>query len=110
MDLSFPAFLYEKYTANLDNLEEGLFKGKILVQVSCTELHGHDLTVPRAIKLSSRLPPQQKTLRVMVMVLTSLRITDVLKQPWESRSRNMSRKLLRWRKSLPAQLHISPVK
>ncbi|KAG1823246.1 hypothetical protein EV424DRAFT_1538574 [Suillus variegatus] len=31
-DLSFPAFLYEKYTANLDNLEEGLFKGKILVQ------------------------------------------------------------------------------
>ncbi|KAG2149441.1 hypothetical protein BD769DRAFT_1659001 [Suillus cothurnatus] len=31
-DLSFPAFLYEKYTANLDNLEEGLFKGKILMQ------------------------------------------------------------------------------
>ncbi|KAG2739791.1 hypothetical protein P692DRAFT_20754895 [Suillus brevipes Sb2] len=31
-DLSFPAFLYEKYTANLDNLEEGLFRGKILVQ------------------------------------------------------------------------------
>ncbi|KAG2145544.1 hypothetical protein BD769DRAFT_1660617 [Suillus cothurnatus] len=32
MDLSFLAFLYENYTANLDNLEEGLFKGKILVQ------------------------------------------------------------------------------
>ncbi|KAG2108790.1 hypothetical protein BD769DRAFT_1392693 [Suillus cothurnatus] len=31
-DLSFPAYLYEKYTANLDNLEEGLFKGKILLQ------------------------------------------------------------------------------
>ncbi|KAG1778780.1 hypothetical protein EV702DRAFT_967139, partial [Suillus placidus] len=31
-DLSFPAFLYEKYTADPDNLEEGLFKGKILVQ------------------------------------------------------------------------------
>ncbi|KAG1719236.1 hypothetical protein EDB19DRAFT_1973634 [Suillus lakei] len=31
-DLSFPAFLYEKYTADLDNLEEGLFKGRILVQ------------------------------------------------------------------------------
>ncbi|KAG1853881.1 hypothetical protein DFJ58DRAFT_728007 [Suillus subalutaceus] len=31
-DLSFPAFLYEKYTTNLENLEEGLFKGKILVQ------------------------------------------------------------------------------
>ncbi|KIK35026.1 hypothetical protein CY34DRAFT_96867, partial [Suillus luteus UH-Slu-Lm8-n1] len=26
------AFLYEKYTTNLDNLEEGLFKDKILVQ------------------------------------------------------------------------------
>ncbi|KAG2152368.1 hypothetical protein BD769DRAFT_1381098 [Suillus cothurnatus] len=31
-DLSFPAFVYEKYTANLDDLEEGLFKGKILLQ------------------------------------------------------------------------------
>ncbi|KAG2757164.1 hypothetical protein P692DRAFT_201681181, partial [Suillus brevipes Sb2] len=31
-DLSFPAFMYEKYTANPDDLEEGLFKGKILVQ------------------------------------------------------------------------------
>jgi hypothetical protein len=44
-DLSFPAFLYEKYAANLDNLEEGLFKGKILVQVSSTKLPGYDLTV-----------------------------------------------------------------
>jgi hypothetical protein len=33
MDLSFPLFLYEKYTSNPDNLEEGLFKGKILLQV-----------------------------------------------------------------------------
>jgi hypothetical protein len=32
-DLSFPLFLYEKYTSNPDNLEEGLFKGKILLQV-----------------------------------------------------------------------------
>ncbi|KAG1738690.1 hypothetical protein EDD22DRAFT_959469 [Suillus occidentalis] len=32
MDLSFPAFVYEKYTPNADNLEEGLFKGKILLQ------------------------------------------------------------------------------
>ncbi|KAG1807379.1 hypothetical protein EV424DRAFT_1329609, partial [Suillus variegatus] len=31
-DLSFPAFVYEKYTAKPDNLEEGLFKGKILLQ------------------------------------------------------------------------------
>lgn len=35
-DLSFPAFMYEKYTANPDDLEEGLFKGKILVQVCGT--------------------------------------------------------------------------
>ncbi|KAG1876076.1 hypothetical protein C8R48DRAFT_591507, partial [Suillus tomentosus] len=32
MELSFPAFLYERYTANLDDLEAGLFKGRILVQ------------------------------------------------------------------------------
>ncbi|KAG2049943.1 hypothetical protein BDR06DRAFT_892804 [Suillus hirtellus] len=31
-DLSFPAFLYDKYTADSNNLEEGLFKGKILLQ------------------------------------------------------------------------------
>ncbi|KAG2126956.1 hypothetical protein DEU56DRAFT_742666, partial [Suillus clintonianus] len=31
-DLSFPTFLYDKYTANPDDLEEGLFKGKILIQ------------------------------------------------------------------------------
>lgn len=32
-DMSFPAFVYEKYTANPDDLEDGLFKGKILLQV-----------------------------------------------------------------------------
>lgn len=32
-DLSFPTFVYEKYTANPDDLEEGLFKSKILLQV-----------------------------------------------------------------------------
>ncbi|KAG2133209.1 uncharacterized protein EDB93DRAFT_1093435, partial [Suillus bovinus] len=31
-DLSFPAFLYETYTANPDNLEEGIFEGKFLLQ------------------------------------------------------------------------------
>ncbi|KAG2743757.1 hypothetical protein P692DRAFT_20746536, partial [Suillus brevipes Sb2] len=31
-DLSYPAFVYEKYTAKPDDLEEGLFKGKILLQ------------------------------------------------------------------------------
>ncbi|KAG1887866.1 hypothetical protein F4604DRAFT_1570638 [Suillus subluteus] len=31
-DLSFPAFLYDKYQTNPDDLEEGLFKGRILLQ------------------------------------------------------------------------------
>ncbi|KAG1736830.1 hypothetical protein EDD22DRAFT_752967, partial [Suillus occidentalis] len=31
-DLSFPTYLYDKYTANPDDLEEGLFKSKILIQ------------------------------------------------------------------------------
>ncbi|KAG1827512.1 uncharacterized protein BJ212DRAFT_1294763 [Suillus subaureus] len=31
-DLSFPAFLYDKYTTNPNDLEEGLFKGKLLIQ------------------------------------------------------------------------------
>ncbi|KAG1817670.1 uncharacterized protein BJ212DRAFT_1480228 [Suillus subaureus] len=32
MEMSWPAFLYEKYTADPDNLEEGLFKSSLLVQ------------------------------------------------------------------------------
>ncbi|KAG1858931.1 hypothetical protein F4604DRAFT_1589291, partial [Suillus subluteus] len=31
-DLSFPTYLYDKYTANPEDLEEGLFKSKILLQ------------------------------------------------------------------------------
>ncbi|KAG2135973.1 hypothetical protein DEU56DRAFT_737359 [Suillus clintonianus] len=31
-EMSWPAFLYEKYTANQDNLEEGLFKSTLLLQ------------------------------------------------------------------------------
>ncbi|KAG1730221.1 hypothetical protein EDD22DRAFT_853026 [Suillus occidentalis] len=31
-DLSFPAYLYDKYTADPNDLEAGLFKGKILIQ------------------------------------------------------------------------------
>ncbi|KAG2119242.1 hypothetical protein BD769DRAFT_1362187, partial [Suillus cothurnatus] len=31
-DLSFPAFLYNKYTSNPNDLKEGLFKGKLLIQ------------------------------------------------------------------------------
>ncbi|KAG1763522.1 hypothetical protein EDD22DRAFT_952247 [Suillus occidentalis] len=32
MDLSFPTYLYDNYTSNQDDLKEGLFKGKILIQ------------------------------------------------------------------------------
>lgn len=35
-EMSFPTFLYEKYSANQDHLEEGLFKSAILVQVRRT--------------------------------------------------------------------------
>ncbi|KAG1897866.1 uncharacterized protein F5891DRAFT_1191492 [Suillus fuscotomentosus] len=31
-EMSWPAFLYEKYTANQDNLEQGLFKSTLLLQ------------------------------------------------------------------------------
>ncbi|KAG2746109.1 hypothetical protein P692DRAFT_201718991, partial [Suillus brevipes Sb2] len=31
-EMSWPTFLYDKYTANQDNLEEGLFKSALLVQ------------------------------------------------------------------------------
>ncbi|KAG0693127.1 hypothetical protein DFH29DRAFT_881706 [Suillus ampliporus] len=31
-DLSFPTYLYEKYTTNPDNLKKGFFKSKILIQ------------------------------------------------------------------------------
>ncbi|KAG1824200.1 hypothetical protein EV424DRAFT_1346119 [Suillus variegatus] len=31
-EMSWPTFMYEKYTADLDNLEEGLFKSSLLVQ------------------------------------------------------------------------------
>ncbi|KAG1840010.1 hypothetical protein C8R48DRAFT_621288 [Suillus tomentosus] len=32
MEMSWPAFLYEKYSADQNNLEEGLFKGTLLLQ------------------------------------------------------------------------------
>ncbi|KAG2114877.1 hypothetical protein BD769DRAFT_1673322 [Suillus cothurnatus] len=32
INLSFPAFLYDKYTSNPNDLKEGLFKGKLLIQ------------------------------------------------------------------------------
>lgn len=40
-DLSFPAYLYDKYTACPDDLEEGLFKGRILIQVCRAALTRH---------------------------------------------------------------------
>lgn len=33
-EMSWPAFLYEQYTADQDNLEKGLFKSTLLLQVS----------------------------------------------------------------------------
>jgi hypothetical protein len=59
-DLSFPAFLYEGYTANPDDLEEGLFKGKILVQVCCA----------RACGLNSVHEPKQ------ILVISDLFVMD----------------------------------
>jgi hypothetical protein len=35
-EMSWPAFMYEKYTADQNNLEEGLFKSSLLVQVCPT--------------------------------------------------------------------------
>ncbi|KAG2337978.1 hypothetical protein BDR05DRAFT_894438 [Suillus weaverae] len=54
-DLSFPAFLYEKYTANPNDLEEGLFKGKILapyglkVKKHVAQIIGMEKVTPRSI-------------------------------------------------------------
>lgn len=80
-DLSFLAFVYEKYTANTDNLEEGLFKGKILLQVRFTRVmvaQQYLTVVCRATKLYSHLHPQQKTLRAMVTAQMSLPTTNML--------------------------------
>jgi hypothetical protein len=45
-DLSFPAFVYEKYTAKLDDLEDGLFKGKLLLQVWSSSLSSLEFISP----------------------------------------------------------------
>jgi hypothetical protein len=37
-EMSWPTFLYEKYTADQDKLEEGLFKSAILIQVHRTQV------------------------------------------------------------------------
>ncbi|KAG1893426.1 uncharacterized protein F5891DRAFT_963037, partial [Suillus fuscotomentosus] len=49
-DLSLPAFLYDKYSANSDDLEEGLFKGKILLQASIARAYKAVFTSPSSAK------------------------------------------------------------
>jgi hypothetical protein len=60
-DLSFPTYLYDKYTANPDDLEEGLFKSKILIQVCRTSTTSQwPYRVCRDTKLDScHLHPQR---------------------------------------------------
>lgn len=81
-DLSFPAFLYDKYAANPDDLEEGLFKGRILLQVCRTQVAYGDFTgLCRVTKPCSRRLPQPRTSRVMVMGRMSSETTDSLRNP-----------------------------
>jgi hypothetical protein len=76
---SWPLFLYEKYTVNYGNLEQGLFKSKILVQVSRLSNSGDrtdDYRV-RLSKLYSHLPLLQERLMVTVTELTFSKTTGV---------------------------------
>jgi hypothetical protein len=59
-DLSFPAYLYDGYTANPDDLEEGLFRGKILVQVRSTSIAGCNLTCRQGYKAVFTSPSSAK--------------------------------------------------
>jgi hypothetical protein len=79
---SWPLFLYEGYAVNANNLEQGLFKSKVLVQVSglgrsCSYTHGYGATF-RLSKLYSppHLPP--KKLMEMEMEPILLRTTGAL--------------------------------
>ncbi|KAG2357281.1 hypothetical protein BDR07DRAFT_1490891 [Suillus spraguei] len=49
-NLSFPAYLYDKYTSNPDDLEEALFKGEILIQIGCTESYKAVFMSPSSAK------------------------------------------------------------
>lgn len=81
---SWPLFLYEGYAVNGNDLEQGLFKSKILVQVSafsrgCCYTHDYGVSVTnRLLKLYSlpHLPP--KKLMEMEMEPISSRITGAL--------------------------------
>jgi hypothetical protein len=76
---SWPLFLYEKYTVNYENLEQGLFKSKILVQVSRLGGSGHRTHRYRVrlSRLHLHLPLLQEGLMAMVTELTSSKTTDV---------------------------------
>lgn len=88
---SWPLFLYKKYAVNLNNLEQGLFKSRILVQVSCLlscrllirnlmllsrksfgKNHHEDLT-PEVVSLMSVtvLAEQKRDWRMLLLTLIS---------------------------------------
>jgi hypothetical protein len=68
-----PLFLYQDYSVNPDDLEQGLFKSKILVQVSVLVLYCDfpSLSLARLSKLHSHLHLLQEKLMVMATELTS---------------------------------------
>jgi hypothetical protein len=70
---SWPLFLYQDYSVNPDDLEQGLFKSKILVQVSVLVLYRDfpSLSLARLSKLRSHLHLLREKLMVMATELTS---------------------------------------
>lgn len=99
---SWPLFLYEKYTVNRDNLEEGLLKSKLLVLVSGLrmELRYHSSLHYRLSRPFSRPLPLPKKPKEMVTVLTSLRTTGALGGNQTSQKlRHVSPQLSTWAKS-----------
>lgn len=77
---SWPLFLYEDYTTNPNNLEEGLFKSKILVQVSsyrCDYMHYLYCCGARLLKQHLHLHLPQEKLMEMAKGPTYSRTTDV---------------------------------
>lgn len=58
--MSWPTFLYEKYTADQDNLEEGLFKSTLLIQVRCTQVAQRKSNFRQAFKSIFTSPSSAK--------------------------------------------------
>jgi hypothetical protein len=78
---SWPLFLYENYSFNANDLERGLFKSKILVQVSIWARSFEYLlkfVIARLSKPYSHLHLLQEKLMEMEMEPISLRITGAL--------------------------------